>query len=267
MLKNKFVVTWLIISFLIPVFIVGYEVIWKGGDSVRFTFDSTTGYLFALYYIMLFAFCTFLFIDWMIRKMSTLRTLKNEKTKAELSQLKAQVNPHFFFNMLNNLYGWIDKDSETAKELILKLSDLMRFSIYEGEKDTVLLTDEVTFLDNFIDLNRMRYHKKIDITFHKDIQDSTLQIMPLMFIILVENAFKHGVEKRRDNAFVRIQLVTSTNELAFKIENNYDTSAVSTPGIGLQNLKSRLNIMYPGKHEFSTSTEKDVFTAELKIRF
>ena len=103
--------------------------------------------------------------------------------------MKAQINPHFFFNTLNNLYGLVGQDTEKAQELILKLADMMRYSIYEGQNDWVTLADEIAYLDNYMDLHRMRYHKAIDIRFDLDAADRSIQIMPLLFIIMVENAF------------------------------------------------------------------------------
>ena len=145
--------------------------------------------------------------------------LKNEKTKNELLHLQSQVNPHFFFNMLNNLYGMIDKDTDKSKALILKLSDLMRYSIYEGEKNVVTLEEEITYLKNYIELHQMRYHKKIDIQFNTNLEDSPIKVMPLLFIILLENAFKHGVENLRDNAFISVNITSKNKTILFQIEN------------------------------------------------
>lgn len=164
--------------------------------------------------------------------------------------LKSQVNPHFFFNTLNNLYGLVGQDTEKAQTLILKLSDMMRYSIYEGQNDWVTLADEIAYLDNYMDLHRMRYHKTIDIRFEVDAADRSIQIMPLLFIIMVENAFKHGVEKLRADAFVHIRLKATKQLVDFEIENNFDSEEVEeSEGIGLKNLKKRLELVYPNRHE------------------
>ena len=112
----------------------------------------------------------------------------------------------FFFNTLNNLYGLINKDPEQAGELVLELSELMRYSIYDGQKDRVPLIQEVEYLERYVNLHKMRYQKLIDVRFNKHIQDEAAPIMPLLFIILLENAFKHGVEKLRDSAYVHINI-------------------------------------------------------------
>jgi len=225
--------------------------------------DSETFGIFGfLYFLLLF----FLFCRWVFRQIKSIIRLKNEKTKAELMHLKSQVNPHFFFNMLNNLYGLVDKDSKKAKTLILKLSDMMRYSIYEGEKETVPLSDEIEYLQNYIELHKMRYHKAIEVKFDLQIEEEDYQIMPLLFIILLENAFKHGVENLRKNAYVHIQMRAINKEVYFEIENNFDASEQETQGgIGLKNLNRRLELVYPKRHHFSYAKTNDVYKAELRI--
>eukprot|EP01137_Pigoraptor_chileana_P024134 Opistho-2@91583 len=141
-------------------------------------------------------------IRWLIIQIKVILRLKKDKTQAELMHLKSQVNPHFFLNTLNNLYGLVEKDTAKAQQLILKLSDMMRYSIYEGQNDWVTLADEITYLENYMDLHKMRYHKEITVRFDVDVEDRRVKIMPLLLIIMVENAFKHGVEKLRKDAFV-----------------------------------------------------------------
>lgn len=109
-------------------------------------------------------------IRWVLREMRLVNELKNEKAKTELQHLKSQVNPHFFFNMLNNLYGLIDSDSKKAQALVLKLSDMMRYSIYDGQNELVTIQEEISYLQNYIELHRMRYRKEIEIKFEVDLQ-------------------------------------------------------------------------------------------------
>ena len=205
-------------------------------------------------------------IGWVIRQFQELVKLKNEKSRTELLHLKSQVNPHFFFNMLNNLYGWVGKDPKTAQGLILKLSDMMRYSIYEGQADFVKLEEEVAYLKNYISLHKMRYHKTIDVRFNADFEGEKHQVMPLLFIILVENAFKHGVENLRENAFVDIELSTKGDTIHFSVENNYDELELpSEAGIGLQNLKRRLELAYPKSHQLSLHSKGNIYTAKLSL--
>lgn len=219
--------------------------------------------------IVIFSFYVLLFvygIFWALRKVYNIFAIRNETSKNELKHLQSQVNPHFFFNVLNNLYGLVEKDSAKAQELIIKLSDMMRYSIYEGQNEQVSIAAEKAYLDNYIDLHRMRYVKKIDINFETNIEKEELQIMPLMFIILMENAFKHGVEKLRFDAFVHIKLTSTDNSLYFEVKNNMDPEEkVTKNGLGLKNLRRRLELVYPKKHNLNVSQEGDIYIAQLTI--
>lgn len=214
----------------------------------------------------MFIFTLVVTIPWVIWKIRSVIQLKHEKAKTELLHLKSQVNPHFFFNTLNNLYALVGKDSEKAKHMILRLSDMMRYSIYEGQKDWVKLEQEIEYLQNYIELHKMRYHKEIDISFNVDVQEEGYRIMPLLFIILLENAFKHGVEKLKEEAYIRLNMIANEKVLNFSIENNYDTEAVEEEGIGLKNLKRRLELMYPKKHFLATSGTDGIYKAQLSIK-
>lgn len=228
------------------------------------TFGRLEGFVEFLLFYFIVVFITIL--HWLFVNIKYIINLKNEKAKTELMHLQSQVNPHFFFNILNNLYGLVDKDSEKAKKLILKLSDMMRYSIYEGQKEYVTLQEEIDFINNYIELHRMRYHKNISINVAVDIEDENLKLMPLLFIILVENAFKHGVEVLRNDAFVNLSIIAKQNTIFFKIENNFDKKEEREKGIGLQNLKRRLELVYPEKHQLTNSIDSDIHTAELRLK-
>ncbi len=253
------------VSIVIPVGITAYEAIILGKDSVQFLGDypSAVGIIVVIYYALLLV----IGIIWIIIQLKSVMILKNEKMKNELLHLQSQVNPHFFFNMLNNLYGMVDKDAEKSKTLILKLSDLMRYSIYEGEKSLVSLEEEVNYLKNYIELHCMRYHKRIDIQFKTTIEDETYKVMPLLFINLLENAFKHGVENLRKNAYVHINLIAKNNTIDFYIENNFDANEISKQnGIGIKNLKRRLELAYPKKHNFTFTNNNLIYKVQLQLQ-
>ncbi|MFT6802321.1 MAG: two-component system sensor histidine kinase AlgZ [Salibacteraceae bacterium] len=262
--KNKWLLIALIGTALVPILITTFEIITSGKESVIFleNYNPIIAIILITYYIALVALGVF----WLTTQLISYIRLKNEGVNTELMLLKSQVNPHFFFNMLNNLYGLVGKDAKKAQELILKLSDLMRYSIYEGEKDSVPLKQEVDYLNNYIELHKMRYHKTININFHQDIKDD-YEVMPLLFIILLENAFKHGVERLRDDAFVNISMLTSENGLYFTVENNFDNlKGVEEPGIGLKNLKRRLELVYPNRHKLSFEALGNVYTVQLTLK-
>ncbi|MCG2417804.1 sensor histidine kinase [Aequorivita sp. F47161] len=207
-----------------------------------------------------------LFLIWVFEQWKWLQNLKAEKSNAELSLLRAQINPHFFFNTLNNLYALTVKNSKQAPEVILKLSDMMRYTIYEGEKETVQLADEIAYLNNYIELHKIRYKKSVEISFDYASIDTHLTIVPLMYIILLENAFKHGVETLAEKAFIHIKLYDDNDFIYFTIENNFDSNEVNeTLGIGLKNLKRRLSLLYKNQHELLVNTSNNCYKTTLKI--
>jgi hypothetical protein len=202
---------------------------------------------------------------WFYEQWKWMRSLKKDKAKAELELLKTQINPHFFFNTLNNLYTLTVKQSEEAPAVVLKLSDMMRYTIYEGKKESVSLRDEVEYLNNYLDLHRIRYKKKVDIQFRHAIEESG-EVAPLLFIILLENAIKHGVESLSENAFIHIILEADANHIKFTISNNFERlENPEPPGIGIENLKRRLELLYPKKHTLIIKEEGNVYTAELTL--
>jgi len=215
-----------------------------------------------LSWIMLFH----LLSHWFIGQLKLVKQLNNERTDAELMHLKSQINPHFLFNTLNNLYGLALEKSDETPGLILKLSDMLRYTIYQGEKDKVLFSEEINYLNDFIQLQQIRYHKPVNITFEHILDSSAAKISPLLLLILVENAYKHGVEKLTENAFVDIKLEINDEEMVFDIKNNFDESEKPVKsGIGLQNLKKRLQLTYPNAYKLNVKSEHGVYCVQLKI--
>lgn len=228
------------------------------------TFGKLEGFVefIALYFILVFISI----IYWIFKQIKSIIKLRNEKEKTELLHLKSQVNPHFFFNTLNNLYGLMEKDSK-ERQMVLKLSDMMRYSIYEGEKDWVSLKNELDYLQNYIELQEIRYHKKSDVQLNHQIDNPQAKIMPLLFIILLENAFKHGLENLEKNAYIHIDLNESNNEVNFVIENNFDLQQSNNEvGIGLKNLKRRLELVYPKRHTLSFHKNANIYKVELTLK-
>jgi hypothetical protein len=201
---------------------------------------------------------------WFYEHWRWLKTLEADKAKAELTLLKNQINPHFFFNTLNNLYGLAVEKSEQAPAMILKLSDIMRYTIYDAKAEYVPLENEVTYLEDYIALHRIRYHQKVDIALYKDLQHPHT-IAPLLLIVPLENAFKHGVERLAERAFINISIKTTPTDLIFVISNNYEASATERQGIGLTNLKKRLALIYPNRHQLEITKTADSYTLRLEI--
>ncbi|EZH75598.1 hypothetical protein ATO12_02085 [Aquimarina atlantica] len=235
-------------------------------DKESFWVVNHNIWLTDLFGILLTLLIFYIIFSWVFEQWKKVQTLKNDKAQAELKLLKTQINPHFFFNTLNNLYSLIKKDPDTAQEYVLKLSDMMRFTIYDGKEETVPLEEEIRYLTNFIELQTARYHKVIDIDFKHYIINKDYPIPPLLFIVLLENSFKHGVEKLVYQSFIHIQLRENDNQILFTIKNNYDPDTHKKPGgIGLENLKNRLNLLYPNKHKLTISNQNQIYFVELEL--
>ncbi len=206
-----------------------------------------------------------LILGWVFQQWKWFKTIESKKSKAELALLKSQINPHFFFNTLNNLYGLTVEKSDDAPNVVLKLSDMMRYTIYMGKEDLVSLKDEINYLQNYIELHKIRYQKKVDIQFNFN-NVSNYQVPPLLYIIALENAFKHGVEKLTENAYIHINILAENNSILFEIENNYEQLKTnSEAGIGLKNLKQRLKLLYPKKHQITIDKSDTVYKLVIKI--
>lgn len=200
------------------------------------------------------------------RQASQLAALEREKSQTELSLLRQQINPHFFFNTLNNLYALsLKKDAETP-EVILQLSELMRYVIYKGKEDKVALADEVKYLEDYIRLQQIRLHKKLDFHFDKSIDNGEIQVPPLLFVILVENAFKHGVEPAEGNCYLHLSLESDDEYIFFTCENSVEEQDDTPKGIGLINLQRRLDLLYPDQDVLSLSEAPGYYRAEMSIR-
>lgn len=201
---------------------------------------------------------------WAYQQWKWFQNLKAEKSQAELAMLQAQMNPHFFFNTLNNLYALTIKNSDKAPEVILKLSDMMRYTIYEGKKDYVTINEEVDYINNYIELHKIRYKKTVDIQFNST-AETDIKIAPLLFIILVENAFKHGVESLSEQAYILMQLSADNTFVTFTIENNYDAKTNDESGIGLENLKRRLQLLFRKNYTLLIDKKENTYKTTLKI--
>lgn len=223
--------------------------------DMQFLFFNVTFSLTIAYVIL-----NFLFNKW-----KEYRQLKNEHSKAQLELLKSKIDPHFFFNTLNNLYGLAIRKSDETGPVILKLSEIMRYTIYKGEQETVSLREEIAYLKQYIEIHKIRYQKKVEISFEDTLEEKEFMIAPLLFINLVENAFKHGIEGLTDDAVVNIKLTASGEEVNFEIQNNFEKSPKTEGGHGLKNLRQRLALLYPKKHKLSLQEAEGLFTAQLTI--
>lgn len=215
--------------------------------------------------IMLISLPIVLALQWG-KQNNQILSLEKEKSQSELDLLKQQLNPHFFFNTLNNLYALSLQKSEKTSESILQLSELMRYTIYKGQEKSVSLGQELKYLEDYIQLQQIRLKNPLNLKFEKNINNPKLEIAPLLLIVFIENAFKHGIETAENSAFLNISLVCNEKELYFSCENSFDEENTNIPGIGIANLKKRLDLLYPNKHSLKLSSENHIFKAELKLK-
>lgn len=192
-------------------------------------------------------------------------SLEKEKAQAELDLLKQQINPHFLFNTLNNLYALSLQQSDKTPGSILQLSELMRYVIYKGKEEKVKLRDELKYIEDFMELQQMRLRKPLEISFKKEIEDEQQEVVPLLLIVFVENAFKHGIEPAEEAAFLHLYLKATGDQLFFSCENSFEKENEKERGIGLSNLQKRLELLYPGRHFLKTGIKNHTFKAELQI--
>jgi sensor histidine kinase YesM len=194
--------------------------------------------------------------------------VNEEKITAELEALKSQINPHFLFNSLNNIYSLSRKSSKKTSDSILILSDMMRYVLYETRSKTVKLSDEVKFMNNFVELQKLRIDERSSIEFKVDLDNDKLKMAPLIFLPFLENSFKHGVKGNIGNTYAKFELKSVKTELLFIAENSKAQSDIldeKNQGVGLENVKRRLEILYPQKHELVIEDQEDIFKINLKL--
>ena len=194
--------------------------------------------------------------------------LEKERLQSELKFLKSQINPHFLFNTLNNLYSLSLKKSDKAPEMILKLAEMMRYLLYESNEKMVPIANEIKCMQNYIELERIRQDEKTKINVEIKCRENGQMIAPLLFIPFLENSFKHGVNNNIESGWINIRLDENDGELLFEVENNKPVKPIrrgNENGIGLQNVKRRLELIYPQKHELAISDNDDSYKTQLKI--
>jgi two-component system, LytTR family, sensor kinase len=193
---------------------------------------------------------------------------ENENLKTELSLLRSQVSPHFMFNVLNNMVALARKQSDQLEPSLIKLSSLMRYMLYEADEDKVPLEKEIEYLQSYIDLQQQRFGQKVKVTVTIDAPDTTLDIEPMLLIPFVENAFKHGTGLIED-ARIDIDLRAKNNVLQFIVRNKFNASSIEikdkTSGIGLTNVKRRLNLLYNKGYSLMITQQDDWFVISLQL--
>lgn len=195
--------------------------------------------------------------------------LQREKLQSELNFLKAQVNPHFIFNMLSTIHALSRNECKEAARVSIKLADMMRFMMGSADNKSIALSEEIKILDDYVDLESIRYKNKLDIDFVKEVPDMTKRIAPLILLPFVENAFKHGAAESRFNSSIYIKLTVEEDLLWFTVKNSVESSStqvsIDNLGIGLKNVRRQLELLYPS-NKLYIEHQENIFFISLKIK-
>jgi LytS/YehU family sensor histidine kinase len=193
--------------------------------------------------------------------------LTKEKLEAELKFLKTQIHPHFLFNTLNNLYALTLKKSEKAPEMVLKLSELINYMLYECTADEVPLSKEVKFIQSYIAIEKMRYGDKLEVDVRVTGDTASRVVAPMIILPFVENSFKHGASEELQQGWVTVQIEATPETILIKVENSkaHGENNHNGTGIGVQNVKRRLSLLYPDRHELKILDGKETFLVILTI--
>jgi two-component system LytT family sensor kinase len=195
--------------------------------------------------------------------------MAKEKAEAELNFLKSQINPHFLFNSINSVYFLIEKNNTAAREALHKFSDMLRYQLYEMNGDMIPVEKEINYLQDYVDLQKLRKDENYAVDFNCSTAVQGFSIEPLLLIPFVENAFKHISHHKNQVNFIRLDMNMNSGTLHFSIENSKEAIEEKTDrhkGIGLNNVKRRLELLYPGKHQLTIINETDTFNVNLAIK-
>ncbi len=259
----------MVVTIAMPFIPKGYRDGLKYAQPLNFSkvfFNEYFGYTI----LVLLSVTSLYVLKLLFKNRHNLFVLENEKLKMELNHLKAQVQPHFFFNTLNNMYALSIAGSPKTPAMIADLSGIMRYVLYNAEQDKVPLQQEVDFIKSYIELENLRHNSKESIEFSVQGDISNVVIEPLIFLPLIENTFKHSLQKDLPDKWVKLVLTVDEEELIFQTSNpkNADGAVAGLEGgIGLKNVKKRLDLLYPGRHQLNIHEEGNVFTATLVIKY
>lgn len=276
LLKRKYITFVIMVAFhafLFGLSIWGLIYLFDGVDHDIYEFwhlHKITGSIISNYEIPAIAAVIKFFKIWYLDQQQK-SALQIEKRDAELKFLKSQVHPHFLFNTLNNLYALTLRKSDQAPDIVLKLSQLLDYILYTGNQDRVELEKEIQLVEDYIELEKIRYSDKLDIQLKLNGSAYGKKISPLLILPFVENSFKHGVSQEIAESYIHISIDVEDDSLVLLVKNTNHPKNQEDPeytqGIGLKNVKRRLELLYPEKHTLEILNEKEIFSAKLTLKF
>lgn len=222
-------------------------------------------------YLIAGLYTMFYFVQAWYEQQRLTQTLQKDKVEAQLELLKSQVQPHFIFNTLNNLYALALRKDEKIPDLIHRLSSFLSYSLYDGKLKSIPVSKELEYINHYIELEKIRHDERLDVSVNIYSSLDGFMIGPLLLLPLVENCYKHGVNNSIHDNWIRIDLSIKNEWLTVKIENSQSENHLADQipqknGIGLENVKRRLEILYPGAHEFKYMTEEYSYLTILRIK-
>lgn len=285
LLKKKYVLFFASLLFYIYVFSAfgRFSIVYIAEPFIREDFTqesileilSDTAYLFAVYFPGVYTYAFIMLIAKAIKdrfeEKNRIETLLKEKATSELKFLKAQIQPHFLFNTLNNLYALTLAKSDVAPQVVLKLSELLDFILYQSDQPSIPIKKEIELIEGFIELESLRYGALLDLSFDHQIDDQSTPLSPLLLLPLIENAFKHGFGEKTTKTMININLLVENRKLHFEISNskhnvvNNKDFQNQPSGIGTTNLKRRLALNYPDKYELQSLDKEAIYSVKLYI--
>lgn len=239
------------------------------GDYPVFYWPKIFGSLLGNYQIPAIAALIFLFKRWYIDQQRK-RSLEKDKLEAELKFLKSQIHPHFLFNTLNNLYALTLKKSDKAPDIVIKLSELLDYMLYNSNEEEVDLESEIKLINGYLELEKIRYGERLELNYQLKGDPSGKKIAPLILLPFIENSFKHGASKGTEKPFVDISLTIEDMMLRLIVSNSHTNNNKHLKegymeGIGLKNVKRRLELIYPEKHELKVESDHKIFKIILEL--
>jgi hypothetical protein len=222
-------------------------------------------------YLIVGVYTMFYFVQSWYEQRRIAQDLLQQKTAAELESLKSQVQPHFIFNALNNIYSTALKRSPETATLISHLSNLLNYNLYESKQDRVPLSSEILYIKHYMELQKNRYGERLDIAMNEYDSVKDITLPPLLLLPLVENCFKHGVANSVEKSWVRIDISRLRQQVVIKIENSLEDHVPTAnnngkQGLGIENVRRRLQLLYPGGHEMKIINEPHSFLLILKLK-
>lgn len=236
------------------------------GDLRRVTFLPNTFYNFSIVlFYLAFAAAIYLSKQWYVQR-ETLRQVQLEKLNTELEYLKAQMNPHFLFNSINTIFFQINKDNTEARETLGKFSDMLRYQLYECNSAEIEIEKELAYLKNYIELQKLRRSAQDVVEFSSDDQLKNFSFPPLLLIPFIENAFKHVSNFTDKPNEINIRLTRKGQEIRLQVFNTVDGSKKENGGIGMKNVKRRLELLFPDRHTLDVQPLPDRFLVTLTLQ-